>query len=76
MTEVQVLSRKVFIGILLLFVDQVHEEYMDELLTSLQVYVLHYTFLVYQQPYTSACEPIVCPPIFSVAYSLEYSEYL
>jgi hypothetical protein len=35
MTEVQVLARKVFIGILVVFVDQVHEEYMDELLTSL-----------------------------------------
>jgi hypothetical protein len=33
-TEVQMLARRVFIGILVVFEDQVHEEYMDELLTS------------------------------------------
>jgi hypothetical protein len=33
-TEDQVLARRIFIGILVVFVDQVHEEYMDELLTS------------------------------------------
>jgi hypothetical protein len=35
----------------------------------------HYTFLVYRQPYITACEPIVHPVVFLVAYSLEYSEY-
>jgi hypothetical protein len=46
-TEVQVLARRVFIGILVVFMNQVHEEYMDKLLTSLQVYVLHYKGIVH-----------------------------
>jgi hypothetical protein len=36
----------------------------------------HYTFSVYRQPYTSACEPTVRSVVFSVAYSLEYFGYL
>ena len=41
-TEVQVLVRRVFIGVLVLSMDQVHVEYMDKLLTPTQVHVLHY----------------------------------
>jgi hypothetical protein len=46
-TEVQVLARRVFIGVLVVFVDQVHEEYMDKLLTSFQVHMLHYKGIVH-----------------------------
>ena len=36
------LVRRVFIGVLVLSMDQVHVEYTDKLLTPTQVYVLHY----------------------------------
>ena len=46
-TEVQVLAREVFIGVLMMFIDQVHTEYTDKLLTLTQVHVLHFKGTVY-----------------------------
>ena len=41
-TEAQVLARRVFIGVLVVSMDQVHAQYTDKLLTPTQVHVLHY----------------------------------
>ena len=36
------LARRVFIGVSVLSMDQVHAEYMDKLLTPTQVHILNY----------------------------------
>ena len=45
-TEVQVLARRVFIGVSGMSMDQVHAEYTDKLLTPTQVHMLHYKGIV------------------------------
>jgi hypothetical protein len=67
-----VLTRRVFIGILVVFVDQVYEEYMDKLLTSLQVYVLHYKGTM--RPTTPfQCTDSLIPVHVSQQYAWQYS---
>jgi hypothetical protein len=74
MTEVQVLARRVFIGILVVFVDQVHEEYMDELLISLQVNMLHYKGIVhFTTPFQ--CTSSLIPVHVSQQYARQYSRW-
>jgi hypothetical protein len=64
-----VLARRVFIGGLVAFVDWVHEEYMDELLTSLQVHALHYKGTV------SPTTPFQCTgSLISVHVSQQYTQ--
>ena len=40
------LARGVFIDVLTTSIDQVHAEYIDKLLTPIQVHVLHYKGIV------------------------------
>jgi hypothetical protein len=69
-----VLARRVFIGILVVFVDQVHEEYVDELLTSLQVYVLYYKGRMH--PTTPfKCTGSLIPVHVSQQYARQYSRW-
>ena len=77
------LARRVFIGVLVVSMDQVHVEFMDKLLTPIGSHSIlqgysasHYTFLVYKRPFPSTCEVTVHSVAPLMAYSFEYPEHL